>query len=192
MSKTPFEENLEARADLFQALGHPVRLMILNLVRMRPRHGEELALVLDLTPATVSHHLAKLTAAGLLQAQKDQYYQTYTPRGEWLGKTLGEMIRLPQEGLVARVDEGAYRRKVLRAFFRRGRLVRIPAQLKKRQIILERIVACFEPDRDYPQQEVNRILLEFHEDVATLRREMIANKLMRRARGIYRRTASRT
>ena len=28
------EENLQARADLFKALGHPVRLLILNLYTM--------------------------------------------------------------------------------------------------------------------------------------------------------------
>jgi DNA-binding transcriptional ArsR family regulator len=51
MSKNEFELNLEARANLFKALGHPVRLLILNLVQMKPRHGEELATILKLNPA---------------------------------------------------------------------------------------------------------------------------------------------
>jgi len=34
------EQNLEARAELFKALGHPVRLLILNLIKIKPRHGE--------------------------------------------------------------------------------------------------------------------------------------------------------
>lgn len=187
MSKTTFEENLEARAELFQALGHPVRLLILNLVRMRPRHGEELAMILKLTPATISHHLARLTSVGLLESRKDQYYQTYSLLGDVLGQTLGEMIQLPQAGLRREVEEDAYRKRVLRTFFRRGRLTRIPAQLKKRQVILEKIVQRFEPERTYSQQEVNQILVEFHEDVATLRRQLIANKLMGREKSVYRR-----
>jgi DNA-binding transcriptional ArsR family regulator len=39
MSKTKSEENLEARAKLFKALGHPARLLILNLVEIKPRPG---------------------------------------------------------------------------------------------------------------------------------------------------------
>jgi len=189
MSKSSFEENLEARADLFKALGHPARMLIVNLVRMKPRHGEELAAILKLKPATISHHLAKLTRAGLLTSRKDQYYQTHSIVPALLKRSLSDLVSLPQPDLKAEVREDAYRQKVLKTFFRHGRLVSIPAQLKKRQIILERLVEEFEPDRDYPEIEVNRILVEFHEDVASLRREFISFKLMKRtARGVYRRT----
>jgi ArsR family transcriptional regulator len=187
MNKTTVEENLEARAELFKALGHPARLLILNLVQMKPRHGEELATILKLKPATISHHLAKLTEVGLLESRKDQYYQTYSLTGDLLAKTLDQVVRLPQPGLTAEVEEDAYRNKVLKNFFRRGRLTQIPAQLKKRLIILEKIVQEFEPEREYSEHEVNQVLLEFHEDVATLRRALIDHKLMQRNRGIYRR-----
>jgi hypothetical protein len=187
MSKTAVEENLEARAQLFKALGHPVRLLILNLVQMKPRHGEELAAILGLKPATISHHLAKLTGVGLLKSKKDQYYQTYSLVGGALKKTLGEVVRLPQPGLTAEVEEDAYRNKVLRTFLRHGRLTRIPTQLKKRLIILEEIVQEFEPEREYPEREVNQMLLEFHDDVATLRRELVTHGFMEREQGIYRR-----
>ena len=187
MNKTTVEENLEARAELFKALGHPARLLILNLVQIKPRHGEELATILKLKPATISHHLAKLTEVGLLESRKDQYYQTYSLTGDLLSKTLEEVVRLPQPGLTAEVEEDAYRNKVLKTFFRRGRLTQIPAQLKKRLIILEKIVQEFEPEREYSEHEVNQVLLEFHEDVATLRRSLIDHKLMQRDKGIYRR-----
>jgi ArsR family transcriptional regulator len=185
------EENLEARAELFKALGHPVRLLIMNLVEMRPRHGEELATILNLKPATISHHLAKLTDAGLLQSRKDQYYQTYSLVGDVLEKTLGEIVGLPQPGLKATVEEDAYRKKVLKTFFKHGRLTQIPVQLKKRQVILERLVQEFEPARTYSELEVNQTLLEFNEDVATLRRELVDNGLLDRDKGIYRRIADR-
>jgi ArsR family transcriptional regulator len=183
-SMTP-EENLEARAELMKALGHPTRLLILNLITMKPRHGEELATILNLKPATISHHLAKLSAAGLLRSRKDQYYQTYSLVPEVLDKTLAEVIQLPQPGLSAEVEEDAYRAKVLKTFIKRGRLTQFPAQYKKRLIILDKIVEEFEPGRTYSEQEVNQILVDFHEDVATLRREMIDNKLMEREAGRY-------
>jgi len=68
MSRRDAEANLEARAELFKALGHPVRLLILSLIDIKPRHGEELAAILGLYPATVSHHLARLAAVDLLAA----------------------------------------------------------------------------------------------------------------------------
>jgi hypothetical protein len=186
MNRSTPEENLEARAQLFKALGHPVRLLILNLVQMKPRHGEELATILNLKPATISHHLTKLTNVGLLKSRKDQYYHTYSLVGDMLKKTLGEVVRLPQPGLVAEVEEDAYRKKVLKAFFKHGRLTRIPTQLKKRLIVLEKVILEFDPDRTYTELEVNQVLLEVHEDVATLRRELVNYGFLDREKGIYR------
>jgi ArsR family transcriptional regulator, arsenate/arsenite/antimonite-responsive transcriptional repressor len=191
MSKTAAERNLEARADLFKALGHPARILLLNLVRIHPRHGEELAAILGLSPATVSHHLAKLEESMLLESRKEQYYQIYSLRRGALAPTLEDLVSVPHPGMAAHVEEDAFREKVLEAFLKRGRLVTIPAQRKKRQIVLERLVQEFAPDRDYPEREVNQILVEFHDDVATLRREMVGYKLMKRAAGIYRRIADR-
>jgi len=185
MSKMTPEENLEARAGLFKALGHPARLLILNLIRMKPRHGEELAEILRLNPATISHHLSKLTDAGLLTAKKDQYYQTYSLVRGILDKSLADIVHIPQPDLTKDVEEDAYRKKVLRTFFRRGVLVQIPAQYKKQLIILEKLAEEFEPDREYTERQVNQILLEFHEDVASLRRMMIDHKLMAREKGVY-------
>jgi ArsR family transcriptional regulator len=187
MSERGGERNLEARANLFKALGHPVRLLILNLVKMKPRHGEELAEILGLNPGTVSFHLSKLNEAGLLASKKDQYYQIYSLAGDILDRTMGEVVFMPQSGLSERVEEDAYRDKVLRTFFQRGRLTGIPAQLKKRQIVIERLAQEFEPGRTYTEREVNQVLVEYHDDVATLRRGLIEHKLMERDHGIYRR-----
>jgi len=184
------ERNLEARAALFKALGHPVRLLILNLVQMKPRHGEELAAILILNPGTISHHLSLLTDVGLLRSRKDQYYQVYSLVGDVLERTLRDVVFLPQSGLRERVEEDAYRDKVLRTFFRHGRLTQIPAQLKKRQIVIERLGEAFEPDRTYTEREVNQILVEYHDDVATLRRGLIEHRVMERTRGVYRRVST--
>ncbi|MEM7114152.1 MAG: metalloregulator ArsR/SmtB family transcription factor [Chloroflexota bacterium] len=185
-SKTEAEENLEVRAQLFKALGHPVRLLIMNLVLTKPRHGEELAAILQLNPATISHHLNKLAEVGLLQARKDQYYQTYSLAQDVLQRSLDEVIRLPQPDLRAQVQPDAYRQKVLQIFFRNGRLRKIPAQLKKQQIILEQIAQEFEPDRAYEERELNRLLVDFNDDVAWLRRALVEHNFMTRERGIYR------
>ena len=84
----------------------------------------------------------------------------------------------------------AERDKIERSFFKDGRLTELPAQRKKRIVVLERIVQAFEQDKDYTEIEVNGVLKQFHPDVATLRREFIDTKMMTRAAGVYRRVAT--
>jgi hypothetical protein len=190
MSKTGAERNLEARAALFKALGHPVRLLILNLVKMRPRHTEELATILLLKPATISFHLSQLQEVGLLESRKDQYYQIYSLAGDVLRRPLSDIVFLAQPEMATRVEEDAYRKKVLETFLSRGRLTQFPAQRSKQQVILERLAEEFEPDREYTEREVNRILVEFYDDVALLRRGLVSQGLMERAEGVYRRSVT--
>ena len=185
MSNSGYEADLEARAALFKSLGHPVRLLIVNLIRLKPRHGEELAEIIRLKPATISHHLSKLSEVGLIKPKKDQYYQTYSLVPTLLNLKLIELLQMTQPSLAAETEQDAYRIKVINTFFRHGRLIQIPAQLKKRIIVLEKISSAFEPDRTYTEKEVNHILLDYHDDVASLRRGLIEQKLMKRNRGIY-------
>jgi ArsR family transcriptional regulator, arsenate/arsenite/antimonite-responsive transcriptional repressor len=190
MSEQSYTQNLETRAQLFKALGHPTRLLILNLLLVKPRHTEELAAILQLQPATVSHHLAQLNGAGLLTSTKEQYYQIYQLHEAALQHSLRELVTLQEPGLNTAVAPDAYRDKVLETFFRHGRLHQIPAQRKKRLVVLEKLVQAFEIEQPYSELEVNRILVEYHEDVATLRRELIVNQLMVRTDGIYRRVVN--
>ena len=80
----------------------------------------------------------------------------------------------------------AYDRMVLRNIMQPdGRLKVIPAQRKKREVVLRHILNAFQPEVHYTEQQVNEILARFHDDTATLRREMIVYKLMTRAAGEY-------
>lgn len=184
--QTDAHGNLAMRAQLFKALGHPSRLLIMNLVYTKPRHGEELAAILRLNPATVSHHLNKLAEVGLLESRKDQYYQTYSLARDVLQRSLEDVIRMPQPDLRTQVKPDAYRDKVLQLFFKNGRLRKIPSQLKKQKVVLEYIAGAFEPEQSYEEQEVNRILVDFNDDVAWLRRGLVEHKLMMRNNGLYR------
>ncbi len=177
--------SLEHRADFFKALGHPSRVLIVNLCKQKSRHTEELASILSITPATVSHHLKQLEAAGILDGVKDGYYQNYSIKKSVLDQTLAALVSLQEVQLEANSETDGFRLKVLNTFLKRGRLRAIPAQRKKRDIVLEKILESFEFDHAYPEREVNLILSEFHEDFFTLRRELIAAGLMTRAKGIY-------
>ena len=78
--------------------------------------------------------------------------------------------------------------KVLRSFFRDGRLVSIPAHDRKKLVVLRHLrELCFPEDRVYPEKEVNQRLALLHPDVAALRRYLVDFRLMTRASGEYRR-----
>jgi hypothetical protein len=86
------------------------------------------------------------------------------------------------------MDPAADSERIIRAFFRDGRLVSIPARQGKRLVILRELrERCFAEDRDYPEKDVNMRLALVHPDVAALRRYLVDTKLMARSNGIYRR-----
>jgi hypothetical protein len=82
-------------------------------------------------------------------------------------------------------------RKVLRAYFADdGRLVQIPSMrgaggLKKLHVVLRRLAEEFAVGERYPEREVNARLARFHEDVATLRRNLVDLGYMARENGVY-------
>ncbi len=74
------ESNAAARA--FATLGHPDRLAVFRLLmRFAPRgvRPTEIAAALDLRPNTLSHHLADLAAAGLVDARREGRSLYYVP-----------------------------------------------------------------------------------------------------------------
>lgn len=77
--------------------------------------------------------------------------------------------------------------RVLRAFFEEGRLTSIPAQEKKRLVILRYLAeTVFTQEREYPEQEVNQRPALLHPDVASLRRYLLDFRFMSRDHGRYR------
>lgn len=80
-----------------------------------------------------------------------------------------------------------YRQKVIDTFFEYGKLKSIPAQQKKKRIVLEVIAQAFEYDRIYSEREVNILIANFHDDFCTIRRDMVGEKILNRdTRGYWR------
>jgi len=180
------EDKLASLLTFFKALADESRLKIVGLLAQQPRSVDELAAMLDLSAPTISHHLSRLLEAGLVQAQAQQYYSVYALRTE----VLREMAReaLSTEKLVAaaaEVDQDAFASKVLRDFIERGRLKTIPSQLKKKQVLLRWLAQNFEPGKEYPEKQVNTILKSYHDDYATLRRELVDYKYLGRRNAVY-------
>jgi biotin operon repressor len=179
--------NDEQLLTFFKALADANRLKIVGLLSQHEYSVEQLAALLNLRPPTVSHHLRQLSEAGLVSARAESYYNFYQLESgvlEQIARQLAEQDKLPR--MAAQVDMGAYDRKVLRdILLPDGRLKVIPAQRKKREIILHHILKEFQPGIHYTEIQVNEVLARFHEDTAMLRRELISYKLMKRVEGEY-------
>jgi ArsR family transcriptional regulator len=87
------EEEAEATASLFKALADPARVRIVNVLATSedPVCACEFMPALGLAQATVSHHLKKLTDAGLLEREQ---------RGKWAYFSLNPEAAARLAGLV--------------------------------------------------------------------------------------------
>lgn len=191
----PVNDNPEM-VTIFKALADANRLKIVGLLARQPYSVEELAALLALKPPTVSHHLARLAAVGLVSARAEGYYSVYMLDRKALEAVSQRLFSGEQmAAAVEDVDMDAYDHKVVADFTRRdGSLKTIPAQQKKLEAILRYVVQAFEPGVRYSEQEVNARLAKYHPDTASLRRELVGAGLMQRegGGGQYWRTDSRT
>lgn len=166
---------------LFKCLADKSRLQILKSLALEDMYVERLAQRLGLTAATVSFHLKKLAQAGAVSSYKSQYYTMYALNRELFDTTILEILQEASEEADLQAQRDAdYRQHVLDSFFQDGRLKTIPAQRKKERIVLQALAQKFDPQRIYPEQEVNLILSRYHDDFCTLRRDMVGEGLLER------------
>jgi ArsR family transcriptional regulator, arsenate/arsenite/antimonite-responsive transcriptional repressor len=87
------QEQAEATAELFKALADPARVRIVNALAQsdEPVCACEFEPALGLAQSTVSHHLKKLTDAGLLEREQ---------RGKWAYFSLNPEASARLAGLV--------------------------------------------------------------------------------------------
>ena len=179
--------------DFFKALANENRLKIIGILANRACSVSDLADLLDLKEPTVSHHLGMLKELGLVTMQADGNTHIYSLNQDALiqmNKDLFSSGRMA--ALVENVDEQGWEGKVRSNFVVDGKLTEIPAQLKKRMVILRWLADKFELDRRYPEKELNEVIQRYHPDYASLRRYMIETGLMQRESGVYWRLPTET
>jgi len=187
------------------------RLRIVARLVSRPADPETLAGELRQPLPSVRRHVNVLVDAGLAEERPDapgtfgarldrigelgrglaaltaeRSGHSFGPEGDWPhdGEPLAETL--------ARLDLTRDEDKVLRAYLVDGRLRGIPAQGKKRQVILRFLLErVFTEDRPYPEKEVNQRLALFHPDVAALRRYLYDERYVDRDHGLYTRARPR-
>ena len=175
---------MKEKLELLKLLADETRLEILNILLKEDSYVEKIACELSLTPATICYHLKKMESAGVVNCSRSQFYIIYSLNREIFDKPLFELIKKDEE--IVDTEE-KYKKEVISHFFKYGRLTQIPTQRKKREIVLAEILEQFDFDREYPEKEVNEIILRYHEDFCTIRREMIAFGMMTRDHEIYKR-----
>ncbi|MBQ7930902.1 MAG: metalloregulator ArsR/SmtB family transcription factor [Clostridia bacterium] len=166
---------------IFKALGDESRLSIIRMLLEGESYVELIASRLNLTSATVSHHLKKLEAAGLVECHRTQFYMIYSVKREVLGESLIDLIGT----LPAQDDDTKYRQSVIDTFFEYGRLKSLPAQRKKREVVLRYILEPLEKGKSYTEQEMNEHIVKYNDDYCTIRREMISFGLVKRDHETY-------
>jgi len=169
----------------FKALADSNRLKIVGLLAEKSYSVEELAALLKLKPSTVSHHLSKLSEAELVTVRAESYYSVYQLDQKVLeAKSRSMFSQTGLSSVAAEVDADAYDNKVVKDYSKRdGSLKVLPSQRKKLEAILRHVVKSFEMGKRYSEKRVNEILSQYHEDTATLRRELVGYGLMQREDG---------
>lgn len=178
-------ETIDSVLPLLKLLANETRLRLIGLVADEEQSVGALARRLELTEATISHHLAKLHGAGLLTLRAEGTSHFYRLNPDALAAINKGLLR-PARLMRAPATEGrdATEARVLKSFVVDGRLVKIPEQHAKREVVLRWVLDQLE-DRRYREREVSEVLKRYHEDYATLRRELINHRLMQREGGIY-------
>ena len=184
LGKAKGSDRVKEKLSLLKLLADETRLEILNILLKEDSYVEKIACELSLTPATICYHLKKMESAGIVNCSRSQFYIIYSLNREIFDKPLYELIK--KDEVIVDTEE-KYKKEVISNFFKYGRLTQIPTQRKKREIVLYEILLQFEIGREYDEKEVNEIILRYHDDFCTIRREMIAFGMMTRNHEIYKR-----
>jgi len=180
---------MEFLAAALHSLGDPSRLRIVGLLAIRPRYGEELAEILELSAATVSHHLGRLREGRLVRSFKEPPYIRYELEPGALSRLsqfLNAAAQWPESfGLPT---EEALMEQTLRAILdEEGRLTSLPHSPRHRTLVLRWLALHFDAGRIYPEREVRRVLLELCSDPDGMRRELVDRGFFQQEGGVFRR-----
>jgi predicted transcriptional regulator len=192
MTKDVSAVQLDKLVEYHKALSDATRIRILFLLKRGPMHGQALAGKLGVSAPTITHHMTKLRNAGVVKERRNKntiYFEiderSFKQSAEaMLATFFGPNLSESQGGTVEEHEH--FRMSVLNNFFTLdGKLKQIPAQRKRRLVVLEHIVRDLRPGQEYTEKEINEYIQRFHDDYCTIRREFIVNQYMYRQHNIY-------
>ncbi|MDF2961475.1 MAG: ArsR family transcriptional regulator [Paenibacillus sp.] len=184
---------LDKVVNYHKALADPTRIKMLILLSEGELNGQVLAEKLCVSPATITHHAAKLREASLINERRDKNTIYFTLNHYFIKNNSNAAVDLiykhvhsPGGPVIMDDKHNRLKDSVIRNFFTSdGTLKHIPAQLKKKLIVLEHLVSRLELGKKYSEQELNEFIKPLHPDYATIRREFIMHQFMFREKEIY-------
>ncbi|WP_099156687.1 metalloregulator ArsR/SmtB family transcription factor [Virgibacillus ndiopensis] len=178
---------LDRIVNFHKTIGDKTRIQIIALLKDGALHGQAIAGKLGLTPPTISYHITKLREIDVIYQRRDKntiYFHLNEKKLELLAQAIIKIGGEKELDSFKVDDEEKF--KVIKNFLdANGNLKSIPAQRKKKLIILEHLVKGLEKGRTYSEKEINEHIKQFHDDYATIRREFIICQFMFRQNGEY-------
>ena len=175
--------------DFFKTFVDVNRLRIAGLIGIEPLSPLQLAERLHLPPPAVVTHLDRLESAGFV-SQTDGTYRLESKALETLARR--NLANLRPKPKVEAFDGEAFDQKVIHDFMGGdGKFKTLPSQPKKFLSILRYTARVFETGKDYPENQVNEILKQFHPDTASLRRGLVDAGMLARSEGVSRQSIYR-
>lgn len=181
--------------EIFKALADEKRLAMLGLLNQAEYNVGDLAARLAISEPTVSHHLSRLRAAGLVTLRVQGSQHIYCLNRGGLRKLQARVAGIEQwQAEDPAQDDLAWvaalpfplsddDRRVFRDYTEAGRLIKIPSKQKNLLVILRWLASRFRPGVMYSEKEVNASIRQVFEDHATLRRDLVDFGFLRRERG---------
>ncbi|MET7570776.1 DUF2087 domain-containing protein [Streptomyces sp. NPDC005492] len=175
-----------ATDQLLRLFAEQNRVRAFAAVALGAETSEEVAQVAGLTPRGTAVALLKLREQGVVKTLDDGELRVDYD----LFRNLAREGEEPAEESPVTGDE--HTDMILRTFVRGGRLIRLPAQWSRKQVVLQHIAEqTFALGVQYPERTVNEKLRawcdEGEVDHVTLRRYLVDLHHLRRSEGIYRR-----
>ena len=184
------DEQFTRLLQFFQVFSNESRLRLIGHLANGERSVGELAQLLNLKEPTVSHHLAELKELGLVEARAEGNLRIYRLNTRVLETLSKDIFAQPNLAALVPRSELSEDERILRTWVKNGRLVDIPAQEKKKQVVIHWLAEQIDPERRWTEREFNQWLAQFNEDYATLRRYLVDGGYMARENGVYWRTSN--
>lgn len=188
MKEALSEEQFGQLLRFFQVFSNESRLKIIGHLANGEKSVGELADLLNLKEPTVSHHLSELKGIGLVEARAEGTMRIYQLNARALETMSKDIFAQTNLAALVKPKEMTDEERVLRTWVKNGRIVDIPAQEKKKQILIRWLASQIDPDRRWTEREFSEWLKQYNEDYAFLRRYLVDNHYMARENGIYWRT----
>jgi DNA-binding HxlR family transcriptional regulator len=185
------EEQFGQLLRFFQVFSNESRLKIIGHLASGDRSVGELAQLLELKEPTISHHLAELKGSGLVNVRAEGTMRIYQLNTKALEAISKDIFARPNLAALVKPSDMTEEERILRNWVKDGHIIDIPAQEKKKQIVLRWLAGQIDPERRWTEREFSEWLAEYNEDYALLRRYLVDNGYMAREKGIYWRTSKK-